>query len=170
MQQLALLELGQHRCSACNVIKALSYFARSRLTPSGYYNHCRECKTAKARRHRAKVKQHPEWEQRLLASRREINRKSARKRRLRVLAHYSNGTLACACCGETAYEFLSIDHINGGGRKHHQELQRRGMTVARELIEQGFPSGFRVLCMNCNWARGKFGRCPHEIASVACTR
>lgn len=30
------------------------------------------------------------------------------------------------------------------------------------IKRNGFPAGFRVLCLNCNFARGIYGRCPHE--------
>jgi len=78
--------------------------------------------------------------------------------RAAVLAHYG-GT--CACCGETTSEFLAIDHINGGGSRHRKEVIR-GSDQAAWLIKHGFPDGFRLLCHNCNMARGYYGYCPHE--------
>ena len=36
-----------------------------------------------------------------------------------VLEHYGR---RCACCGECNPIFLTIDHINGGGRKHRKEI------------------------------------------------
>src|SRR3990172_5963982 len=39
--------------------------------------------------------------------------------RREVLDHYGG---ACACCGETTLEFLSLDHKNGGGTKHRNEI------------------------------------------------
>lgn len=65
----------------------------------------------------------------------------------------------CVCCGETAYEFLTIDHING---------RKRGETSGGHLLYirlkgKGWPrDNFRLLCLNCNFAIGKFGYCPHE--------
>ena len=32
--------------------------------------------------------------------------------RLRVLAHYSGGSMRCACCSENEIEFLGIDHTS----------------------------------------------------------
>lgn len=93
----------------------------------------------------------------------ELRERNYRAARLKVLAHYSGGQPRCACCGETQYEFLSIDHIDGGGTRHQQEVGR-GAGILRWLVREGFPSGFRVLCHNCNQARGVYGRCPHEIA------
>jgi hypothetical protein len=30
------------------------------------------------------------------------------------------------------------------------------------LKRNGYPKGFRVLCHNCNSARGLYGYCPHK--------
>ena len=82
----------------------------------------------------------------------------ARHRALRVevLDRYGR---SCVCCGETREEFLTIDHINGGGRKHVQEIG----LLYRWLKKHHWPTeGFRVLCMNCNFSRGRYGYCPHE--------
>ena|ERR1035441_500387 len=68
----------------------------------------------------------------------------------------------CKCCGEKELEFLSVDHINGDGSKHRKEIGA-GSKIYLWLKNHGFPQGeFRLLCMNCNWAKGVFGYCPHE--------
>lgn len=64
----------------------------------------------------------------------------------------------CQCCGESNLVFLSLDHINGGGTKHRKEI---GIgKLYRWIVKNNFPSGFQVLCMNCNWAKSH-GGCPH---------
>jgi hypothetical protein len=76
-----------------------------------------------------------------------------------VIAAYGG---ACKCCDEDIFEFLTIDHVDGGGRKHRQEL---GMTLYKWLKKNGFPQeGFRLLCIDCNFSLGKYGYCPHERA------
>lgn len=82
------------------------------------------------------------------------------KRRLKVLSYYAKGDVKCACCGETQLEFLSIDHINGGGTKQKKELGTRSIYAI--LIKQNLPLGYRVLCHNCNQAMGFYGHCPHN--------
>lgn len=82
--------------------------------------------------------------------------------RLMVEVFRAYGGAVCRCCGENQFEFLSIDHVNGGDRKHQKEVG----NVYRWLKKNGFPPGFQVLCMNCNWAKGKYGYCPHERANV----
>jgi len=76
-----------------------------------------------------------------------------------VLEHYGG---KCACCGETYYEFLAMDHIEGGGSIHHKELRKLGISICNWLKKNNFPEGFRVLCHNCNSAKGFYGYCPHE--------
>jgi hypothetical protein len=81
--------------------------------------------------------------------------------KLEVMTHYSNGVPKCACCGESFIEFLTLDHINGGGNEERR-ANKSARNTAYWLKKNGFPSGFRVLCMNCNFALGKFGYCPHK--------
>lgn len=69
----------------------------------------------------------------------------------------------CDCCGESTPEFLTIDHINGGGNQHRKELGRTGWRFYLWLKKQGWPKEiFQLLYMNCNMAKHHFGGCPHE--------
>ena len=90
---------------------------------------------------------------------RKYNREYAQ--RLKKLAFTAYGGAVCACCGEEHMEFLSIDHIGGGGRIHRQQPGVTANHFYQWLRQQGYPSGFRVLCMNCNFALGHFDYCPH---------
>jgi hypothetical protein len=38
------------------------------------------------------------------------------------------------------------------------------------LRTHGYPSGFRVLCHNCNFSFGHYGYCPHQAAAQAIAR
>jgi hypothetical protein len=80
-----------------------------------------------------------------------------RNLRLSVLSAYGG---RCACCLEDKYEFLAIDHINGGGSKHRQSEAKTGLY--QWLKNNNYPEGFQVLCHNCNMAKGFYGSCPHE--------
>lgn len=90
------------------------------------------------------------------------NRKRSKQIRIDVINHYGG---KCACCSESILEFLSIDHIDGGGKKHRKEIGGGGNTFYRWLIRNNFPEGFRVLCNNCNMSIGFYGYCPHQIKS-----
>jgi len=66
----------------------------------------------------------------------------------------------CVCCGEAEPMFLTIDHVNGRDRTNHHAW---GPTLYRALKKAGFPKdNYRLLCMNCNWARGRYSFCPHR--------
>jgi hypothetical protein len=80
------------------------------------------------------------------------------KVRLEVLNHYG---AVCACCGELRYEFLTIDHVNNDGAKHRRET-KMGAGICYWLKKNNYPDGFQVLCMNCNWAKSRYGGCPHK--------
>lgn len=86
-------------------------------------------------------------------------RQTRRRRRVAVFEVY--GGTVCSCCGEDNYEFLTIDHVNGDGAHH-----RRSFTGTKDIYtwlkQNNFPPGFRVLCMNCNFALGYHGYCPHR--------
>ena len=68
-----------------------------------------------------------------------------------VIRHYSHGTMVCALCKEGNILVLSIDHINGGGNRERKRLQRQGQRFYQWLKNKGYPEGYRVLCMNCQW-------------------
>lgn len=91
---------------------------------------------------------------------RECANKLTRERNARirkeVYEHFGN---KCSCCGEKDYEKLTIDHINNDGAEHRKTLTT---TIYRWLINNNYPPGFRLLCMNCNHAYAKYGYCPHE--------
>ena len=85
-----------------------------------------------------------------------------RKLRSQVLDAYGR---ICQCCGETEEHFLTVDHINGGGCQHRKQV-KGGSIFHTWLIKRNFPADFQILCMNCNWAKGKYGRCPHTKEMV----
>jgi hypothetical protein len=91
-----------------------------------------------------------------------------KKRREIVLNHYGGNPPECFCCGETFVEFLSLDHINGGGRRHRAELKKIGFggRFYLWLIKNNFPKEYRVLCNNCNMSLGFYGYCPHQKNSA----
>lgn len=84
-----------------------------------------------------------------------------RARRIEALQAYGGLIPACACCGETGLLFLSLDHVNGGGRQHRRETGGGGFYVW--LRKNNYPAGFQVLCHNCNLGRElNGGICPHK--------
>ena len=80
--------------------------------------------------------------------------------KLKAEMYEAYGGALCQCCGESHEEFLTIDHIEPVGASPHKT--RCGVGLYRWLKKHGFPAGFRVLCMNCNFAMGQYGYCPHH--------
>lgn len=84
-----------------------------------------------------------------------------RERRIAALRAYGGSQPACVCCQETQTLFLALDHIDGGGGKHRQETGGGGFYSW--LKRNHYPSGFRILCHNCNMGRQlNGGICPHR--------
>ena len=69
----------------------------------------------------------------------------------------------CKCCGESVAEFLTFDHIGGGGTKHRKQITAGGGAILLWLKQHGYPKCFQVLCFNCNWSThvGN-GKCYHQ--------
>ncbi|WP_428323671.1 hypothetical protein [Nitrosopumilus sp.] len=80
----------------------------------------------------------------------------------RVIFYYSDGTMKCKCCEESLFEGLTIDHINGDGKKHRETGCGHGQALYQWLVKNDYPEGFQVLCGTCNIAKGTKKECPHK--------
>ena len=70
----------------------------------------------------------------------------------KIEAFNAYGKVICCLCNENRIKSLSIDHINQDGCKQRkQQYRRTGVNLYAWLRKMGYPSGFRVLCSNCNW-------------------
>lgn len=77
-------------------------------------------------------------------------------------AFIAYGGSFCACCGETEFAFLTLDHINNDGGKERR-AHGRGIYTYGNLRKRGYPPGLQVLCMNCNFGKSiNGGICPHK--------
>ena len=110
---------------------------------------CKDCKN----------KYNKEWQQDNKDKCNQSNRESNHRLRDEVINEYGG---KCVCCGETRREYLTIDHINGGGGKHRREIGIRGSQFYRWLKQNNYPKGFQVLCFNCNCGKKDYGICPHN--------
>jgi len=167
-------------CCRCNKRKSLSEFGKDGRNLDGLKYHCKECHNNyelkwrkenkdrfKARRdryntsHKELINNYAKKYRKKYPSRyKNYSEKYRRKIKFKVLSHYSNGTPKCACCNEVEIDFLSIDHIYGGGTKHRREIN---MNVFHWLIRNNYPEGYQVLCFNCNLGkRINNGICPHQ--------
>ena len=91
----------------------------------------------------------------------EKKKNRTKNQRLEALKAYSDPP-ACACCNETNIEFLTFDHIHGGGNKHRKDIIKGSGDFVRWLKANNYPEGIRILCYNCNTSLGLHGYCPHN--------
>ncbi len=172
------------RCSKCkNSFPAtLEYFQSSKGRKDGLHSWCKPCKQADQKKRypeyyknnreavikrsreyalanpeKQKARHHKWYLKNKELSNQRVKEQHIKLRRL-ALDAYGN---KCECCGETQYEFLAIDHIEGGGRQHRRSIG----NIYYWLRDNDFPEGFRILCHNCNMSHGFYGYCPHNQQS-----
>jgi len=122
------------------------------FTPTGHnQKFCRRCMNWHDPEHRRQYRKNYHEAHRPRAK--WIARRYNQKKKEIVIQHYSPDKV-CVRCGFSDMRALSIDHINGGGVKHLIQLfgaKRGGRIFYEWLIENNFPEGFRVLCLNCQF-------------------
>jgi hypothetical protein len=98
----------------------------------------------------------------------EIYRDSQNKRRKAAknacFHHYGGISPKCSCvgCDESHFEFLCLDHKDGGGNEHRAKVKMHGSNMYLWVVRNNYPPMFRILCHNCNMSLGNFGYCPHD--------
>jgi len=149
-----------------NIEKISAY---SRIQSKKYHWENREAILVKKRIYNAKT-----FSQRHAYARK--NRDSIKKRmdkhnhdiKFEVFSHYSKGKPKCACCEESIFEFLTTEHIDGKGSEHRRrEGIKTGKGTYSWLKKNGYPSGFKILCFNCNCGQNVTkGVCPHLLKEI----
>lgn len=116
-----------------------------------HYYICRDCFHIRSRKHC-----HEYW-LRIRSDPSEIERRRARgieqrnRTRLTVFSHYCGGLPRCQSCGVVDLRVLTVDHIEGGGTRHRRKIHRSNFY--KWLLDAGFPDGYQILCMNCQWIK-----------------
>lgn len=144
------------RCIACGKTKPITEFYHHSNKRTGYDKYHARCKPCKNQYQIAWHRKNPER----VARAAELRRARQAALRRDAIAAYGG---KCVCCGEDNPAFLTIDHVGGGGTKHRKSLGGGGEAIYAWLKREGYPKeGFRLLCMNCNWATSRNGGvCPH---------
>jgi len=92
---------------------------------------------------------------------RQYEKERSRRIKQEVLSHYSGDREPfCQCCLEKRIEFLTMDHMDGHGHQHRKAI--KSTNFFKWLKRNNYPTNYQVLCMNCNFAKGIFGICPHK--------
>lgn len=156
-------DLPEKSFPACGV--ATRTLANGETVRYGYREEvCRKCRKNQrqalglCRCNQPLFKDHKACERCLKASRISVNNRCKADRRA-ALDYYGRH---CAYCGETIEVFLTIDHINNDGGKHRKSLRKNskcqtGINIGAWLRKNNYPSGFQVLCVNCNHAKSRIG-------------
>ncbi len=145
-------------CRNCNKVKPISEFNLHRTNKDGHSCYCTQCNMELKKEDYNKYKLLPSKEK--LEKQNKHNESRIQERnnmKAEVFAYYSNSNPA-KCVNPfhvhnedvTDLDVLSIDHINGDGYKDKINGHRFGGThFYRWLKMHNYPSGFQVLCMNC---------------------
>jgi len=153
-------------CSKCGMEKEPSDFWKGRFAK------CKDCFNEERRNrfnndleHHKKVK---EWNKKSYQKNIETIRERDRKRgasrieytnnirrniKRECFEKYSDGDVKCSVCGIDDFDVLTLDHINGGGRKMARLIGLGngvgGYRLYLYLKRNNYPDGFRILCFNC---------------------
>jgi len=142
----------RHECKFCESSRKKAWYQAD-------YDGARQRQNEAARRRYAKERKHSPERRKKLA---EYATRCRAKAKQECFEHY--GGMICACCGETEPMFLSLDHVNNDGylRRKYGKATPSGSFYGF-LRKTGYPDGFQVLCMNCNFGKARNGGvCPHH--------
>ncbi len=93
-----------------------------------------------------------------------MNREERMRLKRDVFSHYGSGV--CAVCGFSDIRALQLDHVNHDGADQRRLVGRvrtaAGTTFYRWLRRTGYPSGYQILCANCNWIKEWERRVTHH--------
>jgi hypothetical protein len=143
------------RCAKCEIEfpSTPEFFHRS--GKNGLQARCKQCRNQQLRHVHAtdtarRIRQH------------QTTKNYVNRLRMETMTIYCGGQPQCQCCGESHIEFLSLDHVNNDGNIHRMEIGLGGSRLYHWAKKHGFPPTLQVLCSNCNWAKSRYGQCPHK--------
>jgi len=153
---LKIVEQKTKVCPRCKREKPTNLFYKNRK--GQYSSYCKSCHMAYGMRINYNKRKE---------CKRDYIKNNNKDNKIIIIEHYSDGKNCCACCGESHIEFLTLDHINGGGSKQKRDLGISGSNTQKFykwLINNNFPNDphLQVLCFNCNITKGIYGYCPHK--------
>lgn len=149
-------------CNYCKITKTVDRFGKDSRTKLGLRVYCRECEVIRRRLSydsKKRVASTKKWREKNRQVHLDYQKKYRRELHSKAIKLYG---ARCLCCGETIKEFLTLDHINGGGTNHRRT--KGGLHTYREMIRENDHKKYRVLCMNCNHATKYNKICPHKQA------
>jgi hypothetical protein len=133
-------------CPHCKENKSAEYYYANRRAKDGLSSYCKQCQNVIRRYKRANKLGFYAQKDRD-ATRKRMREKIVVRKQL-ILNHYGQ---QCTRCGFNDIRALSVDHINGDGAKHRKEIP--SCNLYEWLIDNDYPKGFQILCMNCQWIK-----------------
>lgn len=141
--------MSDRKCKHCNTYKKLEDFYKSKSESGGHQYKCKECTRApSAKRYKKNGYQKVQSISGLTYG-----------ETVKYIFFEMYGT-KCSCCGEKHIEFLTLEHIGG---LNGEEREKSSVQAYRKAISEYKPNVYEVLCMNCNFSKGKHGYCPHQM-------
>lgn len=139
------------KCSKCHVEKSVSEYYKK-------MKRCKECIRAQSKK----------WFNSKGEGYRKIRNDQStaiHKREYLILREefFSIHGYRCSCCGDAHKEFLTIEHLNRGG-KIHRAKYRNYLCMLKDMKKRGWQKNeYILLCMNCNWVERNGSTCPHKL-------
>ncbi len=154
-EQLRIIEAKKpyKYCPMCEETKPIREFPIYKQSSDGHTTLCTDCNRKRNKeRYQRGIKVRKNYRHSHKRETSEYNRNMGEQTKRDVMTHYGNGECKCVLCGYNDIRALSIDHINGGGRKHRLSLNMNGgggINFYKWLIKEDYPEGYRTLCLNC---------------------
>jgi hypothetical protein len=115
------------------------------------YYYCTEHRAIRNKRQMTKYRTNKEYKKKIDCR----NSLYMQKLRQQFLSLYGG---FCYCCGETFEPFLTLDHVRGDGKQHRKN--NNNSRIYLDALKIKDIDRFQILCMNCNFAKGRHGHCP----------
>ena len=134
--------IDQKMCSTCHTLLPNTVFHKQYGRKDGLQRECKLCRKKHKKTYDSYQKGYRNRQKKL------------------VYDHYCvDGKICCATCGFSNIKALSIDHINNNGSEHRKEISKGkkynigSIAIYRSIINNNYPDGFQILCMNCQWIK-----------------
>ena len=152
-------------CVRCDEKKEFSEFHRKKASADGFQSACKQCVRSYRSSYYLKNKAHERESNRLWKQAhpdyiewfrtdagRMARKKNRTKARARVIAWFGG---KCVYCNSTDTDALELDHVNGDGKQHREELfgVQKGCDMYQYLVANDMDTGgyeLQLLCSDCH--------------------
>ncbi len=147
---------GDKICPRCGEARSVAEFNRNKQMSDGLASWCKRCCVQHAKQW---VDENREY---YLASQKKWHHQHREKQNLKraerrkgvwkkAIEAYGGAHCSWPGCTETRLDCLSLDHVSQDGAEQRRKGEASQDGLYRQLKENDWPPGFRVLCRNHNW-------------------